>query len=335
MSKIFLGVEWGATQNFYYIFALLVVFSILIFRFRRSIKATLAIASKKWFGLMIPGHSTVRAIIKTSLLAVGFVFLFIAFLRPRWDQKTEVIDQKGRDLFIALDVSRSMLAEDVKPNRLACAKEKIRRLVKLLKCERVGMILFSGSAFVQCPLTTDHSAFLMFLDQVCTETMSSGSTDLSKAITAALSAYQSTPSRKSKLVVLFTDGEDFSPYLSTVKEDASEQGLRVFTVGVGTEDGAPVPLFDSSGKRSGFQKDDRDEIVISRMNAGVLDNISQECGGVYVPMSENDSDVGTIAVAVEKFELENLEDVEVSKLEEQYPWFVGSAFLLFALEWLL
>ena len=166
-------------------------------------------------------------------MAFGFLALFIAALRPQWGQKEVVIKQEGRDLFIALDVSRSMLATDCTPNRLAVAKQKIKQLVPLLGCERIGLILFSGSAFIQCPLTVDYQAFNMFLDSVDAETISSGTTDLAQPIYKALDAYRQMPNKTTKLLAIFTDGEDFSSNIAHCKQQIWDENLRVFTVGVG------------------------------------------------------------------------------------------------------
>jgi len=145
---------------------------------------------------------------KTLLMICSITLIFLSLLQPQWGKKEISTRQEGRDLLIALDISRSMLAKDLKPNRLEFTKLKIRNLLQRLDFERVGMILFSGSAFLQCPLTVDHAAFLMFLDQVDVESIASGTTSMSNALLKAIEVF-STSDRKNKLVVVATDGEDF------------------------------------------------------------------------------------------------------------------------------
>jgi len=243
--------------------------------------------------------------------------------------------QEGRDLYIALDISRSMLATDSSPNRLICAKEKIKRLIKKLSCERVGLILFSGSAFVQCPLTSDYAAFHLYLDAVDAELISSGTTALDQAIRQALTSFVSIPERKSKLLVLFTDGEDFSHNLNDIKQEATDSHLSIFTIGVGTPEGAPVPLFDHHGNIIGHQKDAKGGVVISRLNEGILRTLSQDAGGSYIRATDNDDDVTAFVSAVNAFEKEELAEQKFSRYEDQYHYFLLVSFICFALEWLL
>ena len=269
------------------------------------------------------------------LLVIGFLSLLLAFLRPQWDKKNETIQQEGRDLFIALDISRSMLAEDIKPSRLEAAKQKITKLVKNLSCERVGLILFSGSAFVQCPLTTDYGTFYLFLNDVDVETISSGTTAIDQAIRKGLAAFAGVPERKNKLLALFSDGEDFSANLSGIKEAALKEGMTLFAMGIGTQDGAPIPLVDNKGNKVGHQKDEYDRVVISKLNEGLLKLLANDSGGTYIQYSYGDEDIKKLIVQVNKIEKERLEDKKIIKPEEQYCYFALISFACFLLEWLI
>ena len=266
---------------------------------------------------------------------VGVIFLCLALLRPQWNKSEETIMQEGRDLYVALDISRSMLATDCNPNRLIFAKEKIKKLIQHLSCERVGLILFSGSAFVQCPLTSDYSAFNLYLDAVDAELISSGTTALDQAIMQALTSFEAVPERKNKLLVLFTDGEDFSHNLHDVKQQATEAHLSIFTVGIGTPEGAPVPLFDVHGKLIGHQKDKYGGVVISRLNEGILSSLAQDAGGTYIRATNNDDDIMMFINKVQVFEKEQLAERKHSRYEDQYHYFLLVSFICFALEWLL
>lgn len=336
MSEVFLGITWGAFNNIFFV-ALLIAVAIycVILKTRRSQEALHYLTSAQWHKQIISNFSLTRKIIKAIVLILGIFFLAITLLHPQWNKKEETITQEGRDLFIALDVSRSMLAKDCTPNRLECAKAKIKELVKKLSSERVGLILFSGSAIIQCPLTSDYAAFFMFLDQVDVETISSGSTAFDQAIKKVIEAYASSQDRKNKLVVLFTDGEDFSSNLQYVKQQVKKENLHIFTFGVGTTEGAPIPLFDDNGRQTGHQLDKKGSIVISRLNEGILYNLATDSAGLYIKMTQDDSDLKSLVAQVQNFEKEKIEDKKFSRVEEQYPYFLAISFICFALEWLL
>jgi len=327
---------WGNLGNIVIVIPLLlVVAALLIYHVRKSRNAVRLLSSKQWAKHFLLNFSPARLYLKAFFFMVGATFLLTTLLHPRWSKKEETVMQQGRDLFIALDVSRSMLVADCEPNRLECAKAKIKTLVKSLSSERVGLLLFSGTAFVQCPLTSDYNAFFMFLDQVDVETIASGTTALDQVIKKVLDAYATMESRKTKLLVAFTDGEDFSSNLASLKQQVMDQHLHIFAVGVGTTEGAPIPLLNVDGKQVGHIKDKKGSVVISRLNEGILHNIADYSGGTYVRMTADDSDVKTIAAKVASFEKEKLGDKRFSTPEEQYPYFLAVSFVSFMLEWLL
>ncbi len=274
-------------------------------------------------------------VIKSALFVLSILFLCIALLRPQWNEIESPIPHEGRDVLIALDISRSMLAQDVSPNRLEYAKEKIRKLLKRLKSERVGLMLFSGSTFLQCPLTEDKSAFLMFLNSVDVETISSGTTAFDQAIKEAIAVFEKMPERKSKLLIIFTDGEDFSSNLASIKKRAASIGLHIITVGVGTAQGAPIPLYDAQGKQNGHQLDAKNNVVISRMNEGILHRLAEDTGGLFVPISSDDGDIKAMNRFISSFEKERLADRQVKRYQEQYAWPLLISFFSLLIEWLL
>jgi Ca-activated chloride channel family protein len=327
-------IAWGAKHNSMWLPLFFVALLLLIYRLIKKQRSVKKLTGLRLTGL-VRNFSVPRNIIKMVCMSLGILCLLIALLHPQWSRKEQVVSQRGRDVFIALDVSRSMLATDCAPNRLACAKEKIKKLVRSLSCERVGLILFSGSAFVQCPLTDDYGAFFMFLDQVDVETISSGTTALDQALKITLDAFAGMPKKKNKLLIIFTDGEDFSSNLRGLKQQAQEANLRIFAFGVGTSEGAPIPLFDEHGKSTGHQKDEYGKIVISRLNDGILRTLAQDAGGKYLSVTQDSSDVHQLVSSIESFEKEHLDDKSVSELEEQYQYFLLASFFLFALEWLL
>lgn len=334
MKQLF-GITWASWHYIWYIpLFLLLVTAISIWRYRKK-KHVAQLLTHNIDGKMLVHFSLTRQVVKAFLWIVGITFLGAALLQPQWDKKEEIVEQQGRDVLIALDVSRSMLGQDYNPTRLAFAKTKIQHVVSSLSSERVGLILFSGTAFVQCPLTHDIPAFSLFLDQVDAQTISSGSTVLEGALRKALDVFEAMPHRKNKLLVIFTDGEDFSSNLAVMKQKAQELGMHIFTVGIGTREGAPIPIINIEGACVGHERDAAGNIIMSRLNEGILRNLAEDVGGTYVSATLDMADIKQIVSKVEEFEKELLDDKKLARLEEQYPWFISGAFICFLLEWLL
>lgn len=329
------GITFAAWQYRYFLILLFVIIALLYWNLSKKDRLAHTLASHKWRARLLPGYSYKKNSIKAFLFSIGFFFLLLALFRPQWDKKDDIVEQDGRDLLIALDVSRSMLCQDIKPNRLEHAKIKIKKIMQLLKSDRIGLIIFSGSTIVQCPLTRDYAAFNLFLDQLDAQTIASGTTALDQAIKQAIEVFKSMPSKKNKLLVTFTDGEDFSSNLAQIKQDAQQLGLTIFTMGVGTIEGAPVPLIDEKGNLQGHQRDQRGNVVISPLNEGILRSLAADCGGIYISSTQDDLDIRQLVNRVELFEKERLEEKKLSLLQEQYHYFAAIAFICFIIEWLL
>lgn len=326
-------IHWESLYNWWCLFFAVLAALFLMVRYQKQRAAQqYLVGNHRQF---LRNISLKKQLLKMVLMTVGVLFLCLALLRPQWNQSEETIMQEGRDLYVALDISRSMLATDCAPYRLMFAKQKIKKLIKQLSCERIGLILFSGTAFVQCPLTSDYSAFTLYLDAVDAELISSGTTALDQAIRQALTSFEAVPERKNKLLVLLTDGEDFSHNLHDVKQEASDAHLSIFTIGIGTPEGAPVPLFDAHGVLVGHQKDRQGGVVISRLNEGILRSLSQDAGGHYIRATDSDDDIMMFTKAVQAFEKEQLAERKHSRYEDQYHYFLLVSFICFALEWLL
>lgn len=335
MSLTLGGINWADTHALIYFPLLGIAIGLIIYRYYAKQSLMKYLAVKKYHSLLFSHYSYVTSWIKSLLLATSLLFLFLTLLHPQWSKKEEIVTQEGRDLLIALDISRSMLAQDLKPSRLECAKSKIKKLTSLLSCERVGLILFAGAPFVQCPLTTDYGAFHMFIDTLDVQTVSSGTTAIEQAINKALQLFGSMKDKKNRILVVFTDGEDFSSNLMGIRQQAKDMGLHIFTIGVGTPEGAPVPAIDEQGKQKGVQYDNKGTIVISRLNEGILRSLSQETGAEYIKITSDDADIERLAQAVQRYEKEKFEDKKFERYEEQYPYFLIVSFICLALEWLL
>jgi Ca-activated chloride channel homolog len=328
-------IHWAGLNNFVYLPFFLIAAFFLIKNYSDVKRYIFVLVNRLHQDRFLRNFSLVKFLLKTLFMLIALGVLFIALLRPQWEKKDQVIEQEGRDLLVVLDISRSMLAQDLKPSRLEFVKLKIRALLNKLNFERVGLILFSGTAFVQCPLTIDYKTFLMFLDQVDVETIASGTTAIDSALQKAVDVYAKAKDRKNKLVLLVTDGEDFSLELASVKNIAREKNITVLALGIGTMQGAPIPVVDLYGHQQGHEVDKKGNVVLSKLNEALLQKISNELNGIYVHSSHNDSDLDRIVGFIGKFEKEHLDDKKFSLYEDKYPWFLGAAWFFLALEWIL
>jgi len=286
-------------------------------------------------GNLLRHFSAIRNIIKAFLSSVGILFLFLALLHPKWGMVKETVEQEGRDLFIALDISRSMLTQDVKPDRLTCAKQTIKNLVNRLGTDRISLMVFSEKARVYCPLTKDNELINMFLDQIDRSTIGSGTTLLDKPIQLAIDQCNRVPERKNRLLILVTDGEDFSPSLESLKSRAKDAGLVILIIGVGTKQGAPIPFYDKDAKHAGYIKDKKEQVVISQLNEEALQALANATGGMVVLANNERVDIDSLICKIEQFEKDSHGEQVVSSLQEQYPWFLLVSFVCFLLEWIL
>ena len=336
MKNLIYTQMWGGMHNIVPLCSiLLLVACCLLYRYKRSMRVLDYLIGHQTRMHLLLNFSRAHLRIKLILFFMATVCIGSALLMPRWGEKDEQVMQEKRDVMIALDISRSMLTQDCSPNRLTCAKKKILVLMNYLACERIGLMLFSGSAFVQCPLTTDYNAFKLFLDVVDVETIASGSTAIDQAIAQTLRMYQACPDRRNKLLILITDGEDFSHNLKGVQEQAARIGMHIFALGIGTAEGGPIPLYNNQGKQEGYQKDDKGSVVISRLHEPLIRSLVGAIGGNYISMTHDDSDVRSIAQKISTFEKEQLDGTNIASLHEQYHYFIAVGLALFVLEWFL
>jgi len=247
------------------------------------------------------------------MIAAAVLLLVLALMRPQWGFQWQEVKRQGLDILIALDTSNSMLAEDVLPNRLDRAKLGIKDLVKKLHGDRIGLACFSGTAFLQCPLTVDYDGFLLSLNDVDTYTIPVGGTSLSKLIYTAINSYEGGK-KENKILIIITDGEDLEGGLDRAIEKAKLAGVKIFCVGIGTTEGELIPVDGGSGKRA-FLKDDEDNIVKTRLVEGLLQKMVLETGGMYVRATG--AEFGLDIIYDEK--LSGLEKQEFkSRMEKRY-----------------
>ena len=221
--------------------------------------------------------------IKFTIIVFVLIFSVLALMRPQWGFQWQEVKRRGLDILIAIDTSKSMLATDVKPNRLERSKLAVKDLIKKLEGDRIGLIAFSGTAFLQCPLTIDYDGFLLALDDLGIDTIPRGGTSISSAVEVALKSYEGGQ-KKYKILVIITDGEDHEGNILRLTETAKRDDLKIFCIGIGTSQGELIQLMDQTGNRV-FLKDKDGNVVKSRLNEETLKQIAITTGGTYVRSS--------------------------------------------------
>jgi Ca-activated chloride channel family protein len=281
--------------------------------------ATVSSAARRWKAVL-------------SLVAVGL--LAFALARPQFGSRVETVESRGQDIVVAVDLSRSMLAEDVAPSRLERARLAILQLIRRLDGDRIGLVAFAGTAFVQSPLTVDYSAAGMFLSAMHPDLMPVQGTDLGEALRVSLDALEQG-ARDERVVVIVTDGEDHEADFEAELGRAADLGVRVHVVGVGTTEGVPIPVYDGEGRRTGFLRDDEGAVVTTRLGDETLRTVAERTGARYVRAGAGGSALDDLVEELASAEGEALEERQVTLFEEQYQIFVGLALALLVAEWLL
>jgi Ca-activated chloride channel family protein len=260
--------------------AFIVMFSVLNKRREKKLNAFI---EKHLVGDLIVGKESQRMMLRQALLLVIFIFSVLALARPQWGFRWQEIKREGLDIIVAVDVSKSMLTQDVKPNRLERTKLAIKDLLSQLKGDRIGLMAFAGDAFLMCPLTVDYSGFMLSLNDLGVSSVPRGGTNISKAIDEAMKSYEKIPSRYRSIIIV-TDGEDLEGDSLKSAQKAKEQGVKLYTVGVGTQEGELIQVEGDDGTKD-FLKDSSGNYVKSRLNEKLLQEIALSTGGIYVKSS--------------------------------------------------
>ena len=277
---------------------------------------------------LMPSYSKSKTWVRLVLFSIGFFFFVIGLSRPQIGAKLKEHETKGAEIMVVLDVSNSMLAEDYSPNRLERAKLAISRLVDKLRDDRIGLIVFAGNSFVQLPITTDYVSAKMFLNSISTESVPVQGTAIGEAINTAMRSF-SAQSEKSRAVVIITDGENHEDDPVEAAKRAAELGVRVFTIGVGSPEGKPIPM---NGE---LLKDKDGEIVVTRLDETVLQEIAKVGNGVYVRAGNSEFGLNPIIDDIKKMDDEMYSSIVFEEFDEQFMYFMGLALFFFVVEMLV
>lgn len=287
-------------------------------------------ADAKLLGYLVPDISSVNSTLKFLLTRFGVAFLIIALANPKIGMKKEEAKYEGVDLMIALDVSSSMLAEDLAPNRLERAKRAIEQLLGDLHGDRLGLIVFAGDAYVQLPITTDHNAAKLFLNTIDTDIVPVQGTSISSAIELAASSFD-MDNGSGKAIIIITDGEDHEEGVAEAAAAATEQNIIVHTIGMGSEKGSPIPLYRGR-KQIGFKKDKEGNTVVTKLNERMLKSIAAEGNGIFVRATNSEVGLQGLLDELRKMDAQELGATIYTDHEDRFQIFLAAGFLLLFLD---
>ena len=277
----------------------------------------------------MPEYSNGKLILKFILVLFSYTFLVIAIAGPQTGSRLEEVKRKGIDLMIALDVSNSMLAEDIKPDRLERSKQAISRLIDKLEGDRIGIVVFAGKAYMQLPITSDYGAAKMFLSTINTDIITIQGTVIADAIEMASSSFGE--SKRNKAIAIITDGEDHEGNVLEQAEVAAKKGIRIYTIGMGSPDGAPIPIY-SGNIRTGYKKDREGTTIISRLDETLLQRIASVGNGIYVRANNSETGLQKIFEEINKMEKSEIENRQFSDYENRFQYFLALCLIFLVLE---
>ena len=273
-----------------------------------------------------PESSVFKPVLKLVSLLLALVGIIFGLVNPKIGTKMETVKREGIDIVFAMDVSKSMLAEDVAPNRLEKSKQIVSQIINQLGSDRIGIVAYAGSAFPVLPITTDYSVAKMFLQSMNTEMVSSQGTSLDEAIKLS-STYFDDKSKTSKLLILISDGEDHSEGAESAAEEANKLGMKIITIGIGTEKGGTIPL-KRNGIVESFQRDNNNQVVITKLNQAGLIAIAKATKGGYINGNNTKEVLEYIKNTLDKIQKTEFEATEMADFQSQFQWFLGFAFIL-------
>jgi Ca-activated chloride channel homolog len=323
-------------QHTEFLWALLIVpLFVLIFIFllnwrKRSIRTC---GDRALIMRLMPDVSTGKPVFKFVLFTLAYIFLILGLANPQIGTKLEEVKREGVDIIIALDVSNSMLAEDLSPNRLERAKRAIEQLVDKLHNDRIGIIVFGGQAYTQLPVTTDYAAAKLFLSTISTDLIPTQGTAIGAAISLAMESFD-FKNNSGKAIVIITDGEDHEGDIAEEIKAANEKQVVIHTIGMGSSQGAPIPIY-RQGQQVGFKKDREGNTVVTKLNEDMLAQIAASGNGTYVRASNAESGLNIILDKINKMQKAEFGTKIYTDYEDRFQYFIAISFLLLLLEFIV
>lgn len=318
---------------FYLLFAIPVIMLLFILVLLWKKRTQRKFASTDSLNKLSPNRSVFKPVLKLIVLCLGIACMSFALVNPKIGTKLETLKREGVDVVFALDVSKSMLAEDIAPNRLEKAKQLVTQIVNSLVGDRVGIIGYAGSAFPQVPITTDFSSAKLFLNSMNTDMVSSQGTAITEAIEMA-KTYYDDEEQTNRVLFIVSDGEDHEGNLGQVADEAASEGIKIYTIGVGTLKGGPIPI-----KRNGvlqfYKRDQNNEQVITRLGEDRLKEIAERGNGEYIDGSNTKLVIENVTAILNGMDKKEFEAKQFTDFKDQFQWFLAGALFLLIIDVLL
>ena len=315
-------------------FYLIPVLVLLFWYLGRNRKKNLQnFADKELHKTLFPTDSNLKRWTKFIIILFALGCLIVAAANPQVGTKLTEVKQTGIDVFILLDVSNSMMAEDIKPSRLEKAKYQISNLINKLRGDRIGLIIFAGQAYVQIPLTTDYSAANLFLSAVDVNSVPSQGTAIASAIKLATASFDSLSTQK--VIVTITDGEDHEGDIDEAVENAVSKGIKIYAIGLGSPDGVPIPIYNSNHQLTGFKKDNQGNTVLTKLDEETLKKIAVEGNGKYYRGTNYEDYLDKIYTELSQLEQTEFGVKKVTDYEDRFYYFLIPAIILLVLEFFI
>ena len=305
----------------------LLLFVFLLFWKRKARKS---FASDELLQKLAPNKSNFKPILKVTLACMALACLVVALVNPKMGTTMETVKREGVDIVFAIDVSKSMDAEDIAPSRIEKSKQLVRQILNGLGSDRVGIIAYAGSAFPQLPITTDYAAAKMFLQALNTDMISSQGTAISDAIDLA-TTYYDDDNQTNRVLFIISDGEDHEGNVESIADEAAEQGIRIYTIGVGSEKGGPIPI-KRNGVVQNYKKDQNGETVITKLNPATLQEIAAEANGEYIEGNVTANVTETVQDLLQNIEKTEFEAKQFADYQSHFQWFLVLCFIFLFLD---
>lgn len=282
---------------------------------------------------MMPDVSQGRQVVKFFLYSIGLAFVLAGMANLQTGSKMQEVKRTGADIMLCLDVSNSMLAEDLKPNRLERAKQAIEKMIDRLDGDRIGMIVFAGEAYVQLPITTDYNAAKLFLNSIAPNMIPTQGTAIGAAIEKSMESFGKDEG-KNKAIIIITDGENHEDDAIKLAEDANKNDISIHTIGIGSDAGVPIPVY-MNGVPAGYKKDKEGNTVITKLNEKLLQDIAGAANGVFVKATNADVGLNAVLDKIGELDKKEIESKRYTDYEDQFQWFMAAALLFLVVEFFI
>ncbi|MGE0567529.1 MAG: VWA domain-containing protein [Bacteroidia bacterium] len=321
------------TEYFYAFIVLGVLLVLAIFNYNAFKKKVNILGDKTSILRLMPLLNLRKKTVKLILILFALVALILGLANLQTGSKLVDVKRQGADLMVCLDVSNSMLAQDLTPNRLVRAKYALEKMIDNLEGDRLGLIIFAGEAYVQLPITSDYSAAKLFLNSINTDMVPVQGTDIGAALNKAAESFDDSPD-KNKAIILITDGENHEPEAIATAEEIAKKDIMINAIGIGSDKGVPIPIIEN-GINKGYKKNSQGETVVTKLNANFLKDLANKGNGVFVHATQRDIGISAIIDKIDELDKAEIDTKMFTDYEDQFQWFLGLSLVLLVVELLI